>query len=98
MSIRLVTTGVDSEEGVMLRSDFNHYADTLDCLVFLFLLAPTPKPMYNTILQCSSVRYNLAGCLERYDLTCQGLAGPWYAQRERGAVKARIQWFNGSKV
>ena len=29
---------------------------------------------------------------------CQGLAGPWYARRERGAVKARIQWFNGSKV
>ena len=29
---------------------------------------------------------------------CQGFAGPWYAQRERGAVKARIQWLNGSKV
>ena len=29
---------------------------------------------------------------------CQGLAGPWYARHERGAVKARIQWFNGSKV
>ena len=29
---------------------------------------------------------------------CQGLAGPWYARRERGSVKARIQWFNGSKV
>ena len=22
---------------------------------------------------------------------CQGLAGPWYARRERGAVKARVQ-------
>ena len=29
---------------------------------------------------------------------CQGLAGPWYARREREAVKARIQWFNGSEV
>ena len=29
---------------------------------------------------------------------CQGLAGPWYARREHGAVKARIQWFNGVKV
>ena len=29
---------------------------------------------------------------------CQGLAGPWYARRERGAVKARFQWFSGSKV
>ena len=29
---------------------------------------------------------------------CRGLAGPWYARRERGAVKARIQWFNGAKV
>ena len=30
------------------------------------------------------------------DLYCQGLAGPWYARRERGSVKARvqcIQWF-----
>ena len=27
---------------------------------------------------------------------CQGLAGPWYARREREAVKARVQWFNGS--
>ena len=31
-------------------------------------------------------------------VVCQGLAGPWYAQRERRTVKARIQWFNGSKV
>ena len=28
---------------------------------------------------------------------CQGLAGPWYARREREAVKARFQWFNGSE-
>ena len=27
---------------------------------------------------------------------CQGLAGPWYARREREAVKAKVQWFNGS--
>ena len=27
---------------------------------------------------------------------CQGLAGPWYARREREAVKARVQWFDGS--
>ena len=29
---------------------------------------------------------------------CQGLAGLWYARCEREAVKARVQWFNGSKV
>ena len=29
---------------------------------------------------------------------CQGLAGPWYARRERGAVKTKVQWFNGSMV
>ena len=29
---------------------------------------------------------------------CQDLAGPWCARRERVAVKARIQWFNGSVV
>ena len=29
---------------------------------------------------------------------CQGLAGPWYARREREAAKAKVQWFNGSKV
>ena len=23
---------------------------------------------------------------------CQGLAGPWYARRERDAVNARFQW------
>ena len=28
-------------------------------------------------------------------LKCQGLAGPWYARREREAVKAKVQWFNG---
>ena len=26
---------------------------------------------------------------------CQGLAGPWYARREREAVKAKVQWFRG---
>ena len=30
--------------------------------------------------------------------SCQGLAGPWYARRERVAVKAKIQWLNGSMV
>ena len=29
---------------------------------------------------------------------CQGLAGPWYARREREAVKAMVQWFNGSMI
>ena len=29
---------------------------------------------------------------------CQGLAVPWYARRERGAVETNGQWFNGSKV
>ena len=29
---------------------------------------------------------------------CQGLAGPWCARHEREAVKAKVQWFNGSKV
>ena len=32
------------------------------------------------------------------DHACQGLAGPWYARREREAVKARFQWFKGSRV
>ena len=27
------------------------------------------------------------------DTDCQGLAGPWYAQHERGAVKARFSEF-----
>ena len=27
---------------------------------------------------------------------CQDLAGPWYARRERVAVKAKVQWFNGA--
>ena len=30
--------------------------------------------------------------------SCQGLAGPWYARREREAVKAKVQWFNVSRV
>ena len=34
----------------------------------------------------------------RTDCCCQGLAGPWYAQCEREAAKAKVQWFNGSKV
>ena len=29
---------------------------------------------------------------------CQGLAGPWFARRERGAVKYKSQWFNGTRV
>ena len=29
---------------------------------------------------------------------CQGLAEPWYARRERGAVKAKVQWFNGLRI
>ena len=31
-------------------------------------------------------------------LECQGLAGPWCARHEREAVRAKVQWFNGSKV
>ena len=30
--------------------------------------------------------------------SCQDLAGPWYARREREAVKSRVQWFNGSVI
>ena len=41
-------------------------------------------------MQCFSVKVSL--------VLCQGLAGPWYARCEREAVKARIQWFNGSMV
>ena len=33
MSIKLVARDVDPEEGVMLRSDYTTYTDTLDCLV-----------------------------------------------------------------
>ena len=29
---------------------------------------------------------------------CQGLAVPWCARREHEAVKARVQWCNGSVV
>ena len=36
--------------------------------------------------------------MERSGLQCQGLAGPWYARREREAVETKVQWFNGSKV
>ena len=32
------------------------------------------------------------------EAACQGLAGPWYAQRERGAVGARVSEFNGTMV
>ena len=32
------------------------------------------------------------------EVCCQGLAGPWYARRERVAVKARVQWVNGSVI
>ena len=50
MSIRLVAVDVDLEEGVMLRSDYITYADTLDCLVYFLLLPFT----------VAHVRYNLA--------------------------------------
>ena len=36
MSIRLVAADIDLEEGVMLRSDYITYTDTLDCLVSFF--------------------------------------------------------------
>ena len=39
MSTRLIAADVDLERGVMLRSDYTTYADTLDCLVF-FSLTP----------------------------------------------------------
>ena len=34
-------------------------------------------------------------CDALLDLVCQGLAGPWYARRERGAVGTRV---SGSMV
>ena len=40
MSIRPVAADVDPEEGVMLQSDYNTYADASDCLVFFLLLTP----------------------------------------------------------
>ena len=42
MSIRLVAVDVDPEEGVMLRSDYITYADTLDCLVY-FVIQPSHR-------------------------------------------------------
>ena len=39
---------IDPEEGVMLRSDFIYYADTLDCFVFFFSF-PHPKALYDMI-------------------------------------------------
>ena len=50
MSTRLVAADVDPEEGVMLRSDFTYYADTLDCLVY-FSFTPFIE---------AHVRYDLA--------------------------------------
>ena len=50
MSTRLIAVDVDPEEGVMLRSDYTIYADTLDCLVS-FLLTP---------FTVAHVRYDLA--------------------------------------
>ena len=54
---------VDPEEGVMLRSDYITYADTLDCLVYFFFYPYT----------VAHVRYDLAASFlfypVRYDLT-----------------------------
>ena len=45
--------------------------------------------------QCATHSSAFTTCLPA---PCQGLAGPWYAQRERVAVKARVQWFSGSMI
>ena len=65
MSIRLVAVDVDPEEGVMLRSDYNTYADTLDCF-FPFLLHP---------YTVAHVRYNLAAS---FDVSCMIQSGSFY--------------------
>ena len=57
MSIRPVAVDVDPEEGVMLRSDFSYFADTLDCLL------SSSFPSYHR----SPVRYDLVYFV-RYDL------------------------------
>ena len=66
MSIRLVAVDVDPEEGVMLRSDYNTYADTLDCF-FPFLLHP---------YTVAHVRYDLAVSFQftMYDTICRPLS------------------------
>ena len=49
------------------------------------------------VINAKSVPSNL-GLKILHQKICQGLAGPWYAQRERGTVKAKVQWFNGSRI
>ena len=41
-----------------------------------------------SVVLCCSVKMSL--------VLCQGLAGPWYAQRERESVDAIVSGFNGS--
>ena len=66
MGIRLVAVDVDPEEGVMLRSDYITYADTLDCLVY-FLSTP---------YTVAHVRYDLAVSFwfTMYDRICGPLS------------------------
>ena len=59
MSTRLVAVDIDPEEGIMLRSDFTTYADTLDCIVSFSSYTLPPKPLYDTISWLSLVRYDL---------------------------------------
>ena len=51
----------------------------------------------STKLPCSLIKIVSALAGEPLHMGfCQGLAGPWCARREREAVKANVQWFNGS--
>ena len=59
MSIRLVAVDVDPEGGVMLRSDYITYADTLDCLVsFLYLPYTVAHVRYNLMTSWWHVLYD----------------------------------------
>ena len=58
MSIRLVATDIDLEEGVMLRLDFTSLCRRVGLHHYLFLFPP-PKPMYNTIWSHLYVQYDL---------------------------------------
>ena len=62
---------------------------------------PNIQPMNLTKAQQISAIKELMADKEHtsyLDSHCQDLAGSWYAQRECGAVGARVQWFDGSVV
>ena len=49
MSTKLVAVDVDPKRGVMLQSDFIHFADTLDCLLSSPSL-PITEALYDAVL------------------------------------------------